>query len=69
MADTQEAEALRQEVEADFARMEAELEKSSPGVLDVLRVYGDYDAALKQAAEYLAALRPQPIVTTSNTSG
>ena len=69
MADKQETEALRREVEADFKRMEADLEKSSPGVLDVIRVYGDYDAALKQAAEYLAVLQPQSIVTTSNTSG
>lgn len=42
-------ERVRHEVEQEFVRMEAELAARQPGVLDLLRVYGDYEAALRHA--------------------
>ena len=62
-------EKVRQETEQEFARMEAELAATQPGVLDVLRVYGDCEAALRQADEYFAALNPVLVFSTTNTSG
>jgi hypothetical protein len=60
---------MRKETEQEFARMEAELAATQPGVLDVLRVYGDYEAALRQVDEYFAALNPVRDFSTTNTSG
>lgn len=62
-------EKVRQEKEQEFARMEAEFAATHPGILDVLRVYGDCEAALRQADEYFAALNPVPNFSTTNTSG
>lgn len=64
-----EADRVRREVESQFGKMEAELAATNPGVLDVLRVYGGYEAALKQAEDYFAALNPSPQFSTTNTSG
>lgn len=62
-------EKVRQETEQEFARMEAEFASTQPGLLDLLRVYGGYEAALRQADEYFAALDPVPDFSTTNTSG
>jgi hypothetical protein len=64
-----EKETVRQQTEQEFTRMEAELAATQPGVLDVLRVYGDCEAALRQADAYFAALNPVPDFSTTNTSG
>jgi hypothetical protein len=58
-----------QETEQEFARMETELAATQPGVLDVLRIYRDCEAALRQADEYFAALNTVPDFTMTNTSG
>jgi hypothetical protein len=69
MSAESEKDKVLRETEQEFARMEVELAASQPGVLDVLRVYGDCEAALRQADEYFAALNPVPDFSTTNTSG
>jgi len=64
-----DADAIRIEVETRFAQLEADLAKTNPGVIDVLRVYGEYDAALRQMDAYFAALNPIPQFSTSNSTG
>lgn len=55
--------------EAFFTEAEDALARENPGVLDVMRVYGDAEAALRQADAYFAALNPPLRFSTSNTSG
>lgn len=59
---------IREQVAADFAFMEKALESSNPGILDVLRIYGDQEAAVRQANDYLAILTPTPLFLTTNAS-
>lgn len=60
-------EDIAREVETDFAEMEAELARTAgPGVLEMLRVYGDYDQALREAEAYLTPA-PAIFTTTDNT--
>ncbi|TMB15378.1 MAG: hypothetical protein E6J71_19455 [Deltaproteobacteria bacterium] len=61
-------ETLEDQVKADFDAMEQALAAASPGVLDVLRLYGDCEAAVKQAEDYLSVLRPRPAIVTSDRS-
>lgn len=61
---------IEERVARDFARLEAELAARYPGILDVMRVYGDWESAVRQADEYFAAMeRSFPLSNTSNTSG
>lgn len=60
---------VRQETETEFRRLEEALGETNPGVLDLLRVYGDYEAAARQADAYFRLMTPAPRISTSNTSG
>jgi hypothetical protein len=59
---------VKEKVEAEFQSMEAALAASSPGIMDVLRVYGAYEAAVRQTDAYLALLSPRPAYYTSDRS-
>ena len=60
---------IREKIEGEFSELEAAMVTTNPGVLDVLKVYGDYEAAMRQADAYFAALDPEPIFSTSDSSG
>lgn len=66
---TNDADAIRQEVESKFSQLEADLASTNPGVVDVLRVYGTYEDALRQVESFFAALDPVPQFSTSNSAG
>ena len=69
MADeTKKADRLAAVVEADLQRLEAAASQSCPGLLDVLRVYGQFEEAQRQTDYYLSLLNPQPTFSTSDSS-
>jgi hypothetical protein len=57
---------MEQQVKADLNRMEAKLESSSPGILDMLRVYDGYEIALHHMDNYLEILHPEPRFDTTD---
>jgi hypothetical protein len=59
---------ITEQVEADFSFMEEALSSSNPGILDILQVYGEQEAAIRQASDYLAILNPSPIFFTTDRS-
>ena len=59
---------IKEQVDADFAAMEEALASSNPGIMDLLRVYGDQEAAIRQASDYLAILTPRPSFVTTDRS-
>lgn len=65
--DENERARLEEETRAEFGRLDQQAEKL-PGVLDLLKVYGGYDAAMRQVDAYLAAATPRPVLSTSNSS-
>ena len=56
------------EVEADLRAMEEAMASSSPGMADMLKVYDNYEAAVRQANAYLQLLSPRPVYLTSDRS-
>ena len=68
-AATDAANAMRRQVEGQFAALEARAAEA-PGLLDLLAVYGGYESALCQAETYLgvSAPRSEPHFTTPNSS-
>ena len=58
-------EDIQRQTESEFR----ELEDAQPGVMDLLQAYGGYEAALHQADDYLNLLEPQPVFTTTDSSG
>lgn len=56
-------------VEEDFRELEDRAAKEAPGVLEVLRVYGGYEAAIRQMDAYLASTTVPPNISATNTSG
>ena len=60
--------AVEAQVQGEFDEMEQQLANANPGVLDILQVYGDCEAAVRQADEYLAVVRPRPVLVTSDRS-
>jgi len=58
----------KQEVEAYFNSLDSRLETSNPGILNLLEVYGDYEAALQQADIYLQTVAPKPRFFTTDGS-
>jgi hypothetical protein len=62
-------EEVRARVDSTFAQMAKTLEHAHPGVLEVMRVYGDYQAAVTQLNAYLAAFQAAPKFLTSNSTG
>ena len=63
-----EAAKARAKIKDQFAKLEA-AGAATPGLETLLRVYGGYDAALKQVDAYFALLNPRPQFTVSTTSG
>jgi hypothetical protein len=59
---------IMEQVEADFAFMEEALSSSNPGIMDMLQVYGEQEAAVRQASDYLAILTPSPLFLTTDRS-
>jgi len=55
-------------VRKDFARLEARLASASPGVLDLLRVYGGYEDAIRQMNNYLGIIQPEPRFDTTDAT-
>jgi hypothetical protein len=49
---------VRDQTEREFAEIESAAVNASPGTLDVLRVYGGLDIAVRQADAYLSLLNP-----------
>jgi len=62
-------EQVEAEVGADFAKMEQALAAASPGVLDVLEVYGQAEAVIRQAEQYLSPDPVAPVFFDTDTSG
>jgi hypothetical protein len=61
--------AIRLKIERDFEILEAQLEAGNPGVLDILRAYGNVEETIRLTETYLGNLVSVPRVTISNTSG
>jgi|EndMetStandDraft_3_1072993.scaffolds.fasta_scaffold35138_4 hypothetical protein len=57
------------QVRADFDSFENALASRNPGLLDVVKVYGGYEAAIQQAEKYLAATNLHPRFCTTNGTG
>ncbi len=62
------ARQVRAEVHEQFSRLEVAAAES-PGLETLLRVYGGYEAAMRQVDAYFALLNPTPHFTVSTTSG
>ena len=60
---------VRARVEKAFAEMAETVAQAHPGVLELLREYGDYQAAVAQLNAYLAAIQVAPQFLTSNSTG
>jgi hypothetical protein len=65
----QEAAKVRADIKGQFAKLETAASEVSPGLETLLRVYGGYEAAMRQVDAYFALLRPTPHFTVSTTSG
>ncbi len=55
------------EVERVFKELEARTDREAPGVMDVLRVYGNYEATVRQVEQYFS--RAAPRIVTRNSTG
>ncbi len=67
--DREEEARLQKQTQREFGKLEAELRKTSPGVPELLQVYGGYEAAVRQAEAYLRILEPVPRFSTTDNSG
>lgn len=56
---------ITKEVEADFARLDAD---AGPGLTTLLEVYGGVEAAQLQAEAYLGIENIEPIITTTSNT-
>lgn len=63
----QMARQVRAEVHEQFQQLDAAA-ADAPGLDTLLRVYGRYEAAMKQVDSYFALLRPTARFTVSNTT-
>jgi hypothetical protein len=50
--------AVKNQTEREFADIEAAVANAAPGTLEVLRVYGGLEVAVRQADAYLSLLNP-----------
>ncbi len=62
------ARQVRAEVQEQFHQLDAAA-AAAPGLETLLRVYGRYEAAMKQVDSYFALLRPTSHFTVSTTTG
>lgn len=69
MATNPNSDAMRKEIEATLKRMELDLALASPGVMEILKVYGGYQAAVDRMNAYYAAFRSVHPGTTTNATG
>jgi hypothetical protein len=60
---------IRERVEGYFSSLEQSAKVTNPGILDVLALYGGYEAAVREANDYLLSLVPNPIFFTTDSSG
>ncbi len=60
--------AIKRRVKAEFKRLDDALERSNPGIVEMLQIYGDYEALARQTTDALSALNPKPIFSTSDRS-
>jgi hypothetical protein len=69
MTKRQQTDEVTEKVQREFATIDAAVE-ANPGLTELLRVYGGYEAALKQADMYFALLQKTArSSSSSNTSG
>jgi hypothetical protein len=59
---------IEAQVSAEFKSLEEAAVNSNPGIMDLLQVYGGFEAAVRQADAYLAGLAPVPIFLTTDKS-
>lgn len=57
------------EIETEFAELEAQLAECGPGVIDIMRLYGEAENNIQSASNYFSIMNPSPVLSTSNTSG
>jgi hypothetical protein len=62
-----QAAQLNEEIAADLRSLERTVRQQSPGVMDLLQVYGGYEEAVQQAELYLG-LAAQPVVISTSSS-
>jgi hypothetical protein len=53
-------------IPARFQEMEAALEGAYPGVADLLKLYGEYEAVASRSNAYLDAMQPAPWCGTTD---
>jgi len=61
-------EDVKNQVEAELQALEQAMAALNPGALDVIQVYGTYEAAIRQAEAYLTGLKPRPTFYTTERS-
>jgi hypothetical protein len=59
---------VKREVEAYFSSLDSHVEAANPGILNLLEVYGNYEAAVQQADIYLQTVAPRPSFFTTDGS-
>lgn len=65
MADQKKIET---ETVAAFDELNRRLAEASPGVIELLRVYGGYEEAIERSNYYLGVLSPAPRFSVSNST-
>jgi hypothetical protein len=69
LRDPRDAEVIRRETEGEFRALDQAADAVQPGILELLRVYGGYDAALKQMDVYLRIENATPSFSTGRSTG
>ena len=59
---------LQAQFEAQFAAIEGKLASENPGILDMLKVYGGYEATLQEMNQYLMPVNPEACYATDTTT-
>jgi hypothetical protein len=67
--DLRDAEDVRRAVEGEFRALDQAADVAKPGILELLRVYGGYDAALQQMDVYLRIENATPSFSTGSSTG
>lgn len=65
----QDKNALLKQTEEQLAEMQERATKFHPGLMELLSVYGNYEAAMNQVNAYFAAMNPVPHYFTTTSSG
>ena len=67
--DLKDVEDMRQAAEGEFRALDQAANAVQPGILELLRVYGGYDAALQQMDAYLRIENATPSFSTGSSTG